>query len=252
MFWRCVILLLCPTLAAASCGTHRLQYYDLLIHENRYSKALRLVLTDLDASPAEQRAFKIQAIADDEGENSFSISPATLQTGKSAACQQAIGALVNARDRRKDREKLAAYHQDWIAARTGWTGCEIDGKKLDQPEEAAKTAYQCLEDPSLEAHQAALEIHVLLAKASAGDVHRLSDEDSDLLQQQLNLFNDGASVFNDKTTNSYYLPSIKHADQQSFCRGVAYAWGTLRLRSEEMTTWHQDCQTIVQGPKSKI
>jgi hypothetical protein len=242
VLWRFAVLWLCPTLAVASCGTHRIQYYDLLIRESRYSEALRLVLNDLNAGAAEKHAFKILAVPDDSGEEPLFISPSTLQAGKSAACQRAAAVLTRVRERKKDREQLNAYHRDWIASRNGWAGCEVTGKKLDQPEEAAATAYQCLEDPSLETHQAALEIRVLLAKAAAGDVRRLSDEDADLLQQQLNLFHEGSSIFDDKSTDSFYLPQLKGADRESFCRAVAYTRETLHVRNEETAGWQQSCR----------
>jgi hypothetical protein len=251
MFRSFALLLLCPVMAFARCGTHRLQYYDLLIGQNRYSEALHLVLTDLNATPSEERAFKIIPVSDDEAEP-LSMSPAVLQAGKSTACQQAAGVLTRVRDRRKDRAQLKAYHEDWIASRSGWAGCDIAGKNLDQPAEATAVATECLADSSLGTHQAALEIHALMARAAAGDVPRLSDEDTEALQQQLGIFYDGRSVFNDKTTDSYYLPDIKRADRQLFCKAVAYARLTLHLKGDEMSLWQAFCQTTVQGPMSKV
>ena len=241
MFRGLTIFLFCPAFATASCGTHRLQYYDLLIHQSRYSQALHLVLSDLNASAAEEHAFKIAAVSDDDPNEPLSISPAVLQSGKAATCQQAAGALAHMRARKKDRAELIAYHQEWEASRKGWASCNTEGKKLNQPEEAAAVAYQCLEDPQLETHQAAIEIRALLARAAAGDSPRLSDEDSDVLQQQLNLFHDGWNVFEDKSTDSYYLPEIKRADQATFCKAVSYARRTLHLRDEEISHWQQSC-----------
>ena len=136
---------------------------------------------------------------------------------------------------------MKAYHEDWIAARSGWVGCDITGKKLDQPAEAAAAATQCLEDPALETHQAAREIRVLLARATVAEVPRLSDEEADVLQQQLTIFHDGWSVFDDKSTDSYYLPQIKSADRQSFCKAVSYARLTLHLKNDEIADWQKAC-----------
>ena len=59
---------------------------------------------------------------------------------------------------------------------------------------------------------------------------RLSDEDAAVLQQQLTVFHEGWSVFEDKSTDSYYLPEIKRADRQTFCRAVSYTRLTLHFK----------------------
>ena len=87
----------------------------------------------------------------------------------------------------------------------------------------------------------AVEIRVLLAKSAAGDVPRLSEEDGALLEQQLGIFQDGMSVSEDKSTDSYYLPQIKSADRQTFCKGVAYAQHTLHTLNTQLSGWQQLC-----------
>jgi len=244
-----LVLLFCPAWAFASCGAHRVPHYDLLMRQNRYAEALRLVLTDLNATTEEKNQFKILPVSDEDQPDTLSITPSILQKGKSAVCQEAASELERLHSRQLDRRRLNAYHEEWIAAQTGWIGCDTTGKDLNQPAEAAKVAYHCLEDRSLATHQAAIDIRALLARSSAGDVPRLNDEDADTLQQQLRAFHEAWSTLDDKSSNSYYIPEIKRSDRIVFCRAVSYTRQTLQLRNEETASWQQSCRQLAVDKK---
>ena len=234
-----------PVAASASCGIHRLEYYAILMSKNRYADALDLVLKDVDATPEERRAFKIVPADKDADvtEDALVMTPATLRNGKSVACQQAASILTRRHDKAHDRQVLTDYHRDWIAADTGWVGCDVEGKKLGQPEIAAATAFTCLEDSAmLSIHQSATALRALLAQVHAGDSTRLSDEDADVMQQQLRFFYEGRQSLDDKTTDSYYLPELKKRDRETFCRAVTYARQTLHVRNDETSGWLRFCR----------
>jgi hypothetical protein len=244
VFKTSILLLLCSGWATAACGTHRVEYYQLRLSQNRSAEALRSVLEDLGATAEERKAFKILTPTGDDTEQTLAISPAILQSGKSATCQYIASLLTRRHEKERDQHALTTYHQDWVAAKTGWIGCETEGVDLENPAEAAKLAYRCLEDPSLGIHQSGIAIQALMAKVPVADVPRLSDEDTSELQQQLRFFQEGWAVLDDKSTDSYYLPEIKRSDRQSFCRAVSYTRRTLGLKNEETSSWQHSCHQL--------
>ena len=156
------------------CGTHRTQYYDLVIRESRYSEALHLVLTDFNVLPPPKnmplKFWPWPRMM--TRKNPCLFHRPFFKAGNPQPASRPPACLVpNARPQKRPRAATESLPSglDRLAKRAG-SACDVNGKKLDQPKEAAAVAYQCLEDPALEAHQAAVEIRSLLAKSSVADV----------------------------------------------------------------------------------
>lgn len=244
---RTVFLLLClPAWShAVNCATHRPQYYQLLIKEQRYADAAKLILNYLKATPDELSRLRIEPVPSENG-SSLSVSPADLEDGKSHACQVLAYSLTLQRDTKRHARQLVSYHEEWETANVGWAGCRVDPEEVKEPAVAAREALRCLLDPAVGTHQAARAIRGMLSQAQAGG-SRLSDEDAEALMQQMRLLYDGRSALEEASTNSYYLPSFKEEDRASFCRAVPYVRTTLGVR-DEAAEWQGYCKSAFRAP----
>jgi hypothetical protein len=239
VLWAVLVMLLIPPAVQASCGSHLLPRYAKLVEQNRYDDALQLILDDLLATDAEKKKFRI--IPDSSGsEAELSISPATLQSGKSSACQKVMASLQRARDRAKDIEQMKSYHEDWEVSESGWMGCPIEGIEVSKPDVAATRALECL--GTIGAHGAAQEIHVVVSELDAGDSSGFNDEDQEYLRDQLSLFFENRGALDEEGNASYYIPPFKEEDRSRFCRGVHALKGTNELsQKDDLRAWRRFC-----------
>jgi len=236
-----LIILLLPVFSYASCGTHRLAYYASLLRQDRFDAAFNLVMKDLGATPEDRQAISLETTAAVREHSDYALSRQDLQESKSVACQRAANILSKVREKRRVNKTLHQYHNEWEAASTRWSGCNVDGKDLTDPAVAAPLSMQCLQAAGFSTYVTAREIRALLFQSHAADVPRLGDEDVEVLLMQMRLFSDGMGTLDDSLTDSYYLPSLKRIDKDSFCQGVRYVRDTLVQRGAETSKWQKAC-----------
>ena len=168
--WIFFLVLFFPLIADASCGTHRIDFYNSLLSKNRLDEALAQVLDDLGLTESDRARFQLNSSNDPD---ITQVPIPLLKSGKSAACQYIANAHTHTADTRQSREILRAYHSAWEAPASGWVGCSVQGQDLSQPAAAGRRAQECLGEAAIGTWVAAQEIRAFLSQIPVSDSQRL-------------------------------------------------------------------------------